>query len=61
MDGENNGKPYEQMDDLVGHTPIFGSTPISCYVSNGYLQSGYFGKSYPLDSFGKCSRFTQGL
>ena len=30
MDGEDNGKPYEQMDDLVGkHTPIFGSTPIS--------------------------------
>ena len=30
MDGENNGsKPYEQMDDLGGNTPIFGSTP-SC-------------------------------
>ncbi len=30
MDGENNGKPYEQMDDLGGFTtPIFGSTPIS--------------------------------
>ena len=28
MDGENNGKPYEQMDDLGGPTPIFGSTPI---------------------------------
>ena len=32
MDGENNGKPYEQMDDLnlggFGPTPIFGSTPI---------------------------------
>ena len=29
MDGENNGKPYEQMDDLgVYTTPIFGSTPI---------------------------------
>ena len=29
MDGENNGKPYEQMDDLGGFpTPIFGSTPI---------------------------------
>ena len=24
-----NGKPYEQMDDLGGNTPIFGSTPIS--------------------------------
>ncbi len=29
MDGENNSKPYEQMDDLGGFTtPIFGSTPI---------------------------------
>ena len=28
MDGENNGKPYEQMDGL-GETfpPIFGNTP----------------------------------
>ena len=25
MDGENNGKPYEQMDDLGG-SPIFGNT-----------------------------------
>ena len=24
MDGENNGKPYEQMDDLGVPTPIFG-------------------------------------
>ncbi len=30
MDGENNGKPYEQMDDLGGNTPIFGSTPTWC-------------------------------
>ena len=29
MDGENNGKPYEQMDDLGGETPLFfGLTPI---------------------------------
>ena len=28
MDGEYNGKPYEQMDDLGGNTHIFGSTPI---------------------------------
>ena len=28
MDGENNGKPYEQMDDLVGQ-PLFLETPIS--------------------------------
>ena len=30
MDGENNGKPYEQMDDLGGNTPIFGNTHIIC-------------------------------
>ena len=29
MDGENNGsKPYEQMDDLGGNTPIFGNIHI---------------------------------
>ena len=28
MDGENNGNPYEQMDDLGGSfPPIFGLTP----------------------------------
>ena len=27
MDGENNGKPYEQMDDL-GVFPLFLETPI---------------------------------
>ena len=28
MDGENNGKPYEQMDDLG--VPLFLETPICC-------------------------------
>ena len=28
MDGENNGKPYFQMDDLGGFPPIFGNTHI---------------------------------
>ena len=27
LDGENNGKPYEQMDDLGG-PPLFLGTPI---------------------------------
>ena len=27
MDGLFHGKPYEQMNDLGGNTPIFGSTP----------------------------------
>ena len=33
MDGENNGKPYEQMDDLRGvNTLILGNTPIIPYT-----------------------------
>ena len=28
MDGENNGKPYEQMDDLGGFPIILGNTHI---------------------------------
>ena len=28
MDGENNGTPYEQMDDLGGNTLIFGNSHI---------------------------------
>ncbi len=31
MDGENHGKPYEQMDDLGGKKPIFGNTHICRY------------------------------
>ena len=27
MDGENHGKPYEQMDDLGGKNPLFLETP----------------------------------
>ena len=27
MDGENNGKPYDQMDDLGGKPTIFGKQP----------------------------------
>ena len=30
MDGENNGNPYEQMDDLGFFTPIFGNTHMLC-------------------------------
>ncbi len=29
MDGENNGKPYEQMDDLGLKKPFFGNTHIN--------------------------------
>ena len=28
MDGENNGRPYEQMDDLGGKPLFFGNTHI---------------------------------
>ena len=31
MDGENNGKPYFQMDDLGGFPYIFGNTPLAPY------------------------------
>ena len=27
MDGDNNGKPYEQMDDLGGKNPYFWKHP----------------------------------
>ena len=32
MDGENNGKPYEQMDDLGGFHPPFKETPMKIQV-----------------------------
>ena len=32
MDGENNGKPYEQMDDLGGKPTIFGNIHIPVYI-----------------------------
>ena len=32
MDGENDGKPYEQMDDLW--VPIFWETPIYIYINS---------------------------
>ena len=31
MDGENNGKPNEQMDDLGGKPTIFGNTHIESF------------------------------
>ena len=40
MDGENNGKPYEQMDDLGGF-PIFLETPI--YVHGGLVSKVFLG------------------
>ena len=40
MDGEHNGKPYEQMDDLGGKTtPIFGNT----HLEEKLLILGKFG------------------
>ena len=30
MDGENNGKPYEQTDDLGGKPTIFRNPQIVC-------------------------------
>ena len=34
MDGENNGKPYVQMDDLG--IPLFLETPIFCVLALCY-------------------------
>ena len=45
MDGENNGsKPYEQMDDLGGKPPIFGSTPKSQLNGAPWFFWFFFGK-----------------
>ncbi len=51
MDGENNGKPYEQMDDLGG-PPLFLETPVwifwTCILNlnihhgDGYCQINFF-------------------
>ena len=38
MDGENHGKPYEQMDDLGGFPPIFGNIHF-CTLGKGWLTS----------------------
>ena len=38
MDGENNGKPYEQMDDLG--VPLFLETPIYTRGSTNTSQAG---------------------
>ncbi len=42
MDGESNGsKPYEQMDDLGGNTPIFGNAYIYIYI---YISASVIGQ-----------------
>ena len=41
MDGENNGKPYEQMDDL-GVFPLFLETP-TCFLFSGFCQVHFLG------------------
>ncbi len=37
MDGENNGKPYEQMDDLGGNPPYFWKQRI-IHIDNFRMQ-----------------------
>ncbi len=46
MDGENNGKPYEQMDDL-GVPFIFGNT----HINNIFLFNQCNSNFYMLDLF----------
>ncbi len=36
MDGENNGKPYEQMDDLGGKPPYFWKHPSVLFFNSGW-------------------------
>ena len=43
MDGENKGKPYEQMDDLG--LPLFLETPM-CFFLNDFLGVWKFGNSW---------------
>ena len=47
MDGENNGKPYEQMDDLGGFYPLFSET--SMYVIS-HLDGGEVWSNFDIDS-----------
>ena len=58
MDGENNGKRYEQMDDLGVTTPIFGSTPIC--LGNFLFQPSMDPKIQKDDMFGWCFLSTGG-
>ena len=42
MDGENHGKPYEQMDDLGGgKTPIFGNIHFLTFQSTAQFETRY--------------------
>ena len=41
VDGENNGKPHEQMDDL-GIFPLFLETP-TCFLFSGFCQVHFLG------------------
>ena len=40
MDGENNGKPYEQMDDSGGKPTIFGNIHMENFWSINLSQQG---------------------
>ena len=53
MDGENHGKPYEQMDDLRGKTPLFlGNPDIQGYVSFRAGIKGVMGQTIALTNWG---------
>jgi len=44
MDGENHGKPYEQMDDLGGKTTIFGKHPVDGLKSSVFILLIFMGQ-----------------
>ena len=43
MDGENNGKSYEKIDDLGGFPPIFGNTYVTYIWSENFPILWWFG------------------
>ena len=53
MDGENNGKPYEQMDDLGGK-PLFLETP-KCFVTKMALYFPSSNRSHGPPPPGTCT------
>ena len=48
MDGENNGNPYEQMDDLEGKPHYFRKHPLGGSSQLNAPKLGYVVEDHPL-------------
>ena len=57
MDGENHGKPYEQMDDLGGCFPLFSECHPYDYLSNDSRHLGPRGEAKNLFEAKKPTNF----